>query len=145
MKIVFFVLILSFLLGCASGSGYTTKGASKKPFHQKFGTVKSKQIDHQKGNSLYMVTSYYGKKFHGKPTSNGETFDMKGLTAAHKTLPFGTVLKVTNEDNGKSVTVRINDRGPFVAGRDLDLSFGAAKKIEMITAGVKTLKVEILE
>ncbi|HHE37868.1 MAG TPA: septal ring lytic transglycosylase RlpA family protein [Candidatus Cloacimonetes bacterium] len=92
-----------------------------------------------------MVTSYYGKKFHGKPTSSGETFDMNGFTAAHKTLPFGTRLKVTNEDNGKTVTVRVNDRGPFKAGRDLDLSYGAAKKIGLIAAGVKTLKVEILE
>jgi len=137
--------MILFTFGCASSSGYTTKGVSKEPLHQKFGTAKSKETKKQQGKSLYMVTSYYGKKFHGKTTSNGEIFDMNGLTAAHKELPFGTILKVTNEDNGKTVTVRINDRGPFVAGRDLDLSLGAAKKVGLIAAGVKTLKVEILE
>ncbi|OQX70572.1 MAG: hypothetical protein B6D62_04420 [Candidatus Cloacimonas sp. 4484_275] len=84
-----------------------------------------------------MMTSYYGKKFQGKRTSSGEIFDMNKLTCAHKTLPFGTRLKVINESNGKSVVVRVNDRGPFVAGRDLDLSFAAARKIGLIGIGVK--------
>ena len=145
MRIFLFFIMVLFTFGCASGSGYTTKGVSKESLHQKFGTAKSKETKKQQGNSFYLVTSYYGKKFHGKPTSSGETFDMNGFTAAHKTLPFGTILKVTNEDNGKTVTVRVNDRGPFVAGRDLDLSFGAAKKIGLVAVGVKTLKVEILE
>ncbi|RLC50896.1 MAG: hypothetical protein DRZ79_03660 [Candidatus Cloacimonadota bacterium] len=92
-----------------------------------------------------MMTSYYGKKFQGKRTSSGEIFDMNKLTCAHKTLPFGTRLKVINESNGKSVVVRVNDRGPFVAGRDLDLSFAAARKIGLIGIGVKKLKVIILE
>ena len=145
MRFILFGMIFYIILGCASSSGYQTKGVSKEPLHQKFGTAKTKESKKKQGNSLYMVTSYYGKKFHGKPTSSGETFDMNGFTAAHKTLPFGTRLKVTNEDNGKTVTVRVNDRGPFKAGRDLDLSYGAAKKIGLIAAGVKTLKVEILE
>ncbi len=92
-----------------------------------------------------MVCSYYGEKFHGRPTANGETFNMEKLTAAHKTLPFGTKLRVTNEDNEKSVIVRINDRGPFVKGRDLDLSKAAAREIGLIPYGVKTMKVEFLK
>ncbi|MCF7793439.1 MAG: septal ring lytic transglycosylase RlpA family protein [Candidatus Cloacimonetes bacterium] len=92
-----------------------------------------------------MVCSFYGEKFQGKPTANGEIFDMEKLTCAHKKLPFGTRLKVTNEDNNKSVIVRVNDRGPFVKGRDLDLSKAAARKIGLIPYGVKKLKVEFLE
>lgn len=145
MRIVLFFMMVLFTCGCASSSGYITKGVSKEPLHQKFGTAKSKETKKQQGNLLFLVTSYYGNKFHGKPTSSGEIFDMNGFTCAHKTLPFGTILKVTNEDNGKTVTVRVNDRGPFVADRDLDLSYGAAKKIGLIAVGVKTLKVEILE
>ena len=87
------------------------------------------------------VASYYAHKYHGRTTASGEKFDMNALTAAHKTLPFGTKVKVTNLENGRSVTVRITDRGPFVKGRVIDLSLAAAKKIDMVKAGVA--KVEI--
>ncbi len=80
--------------------------------------------------------SYYADKFNGRKTANGEIFDQDKLTAAHKTLPFGTIVKVTNLTNNKTVIVRINDRGPFVGGRIIDLSFAAAKKIDLINAGV---------
>jgi len=80
--------------------------------------------------------SYYGGIFHGRKTANGETYDKNALTAAHKTLPFGTRLRVTNTENGKSVVVRINDRGPYVAGRSLDLSEGAFKQIAPLSKGV---------
>ncbi len=82
------------------------------------------------------VASYYSDSFNGKQTANGERFNNKDLTAAHKTLPFGTKVKVLNPKNGKSVKVRINDRGPFVAGRIIDLSKLAAQKIDMINAGI---------
>lgn len=82
------------------------------------------------------MASYYGGKFIGRPTASGEIFDATKLTAAHKKLPFGTKVKVTNLSNNKSVIVRINDRGPFVAGRIIDLSEAAAKKIDMISKGV---------
>ena len=88
--------------------------------------------------------SYYADKFHGRPTASGEKYDKRALTAAHRTLDFGTKVKVTNLSNGKSVTVRINDRGPFVEGRIIDLSSAAADKIDMKTAGVVNVKVEIL-
>ncbi|MCP4231885.1 MAG: septal ring lytic transglycosylase RlpA family protein [bacterium] len=97
------------------------------------------------GKTEVGTASYYGKGFHGKPTANGETFDMYALTAAHKTLPFGTKVKVTRVSNGASVVVRINDRGPFVAGRIIDLSYAAAKKLDMLDDGVIKVKIEIVE
>lgn len=81
------------------------------------------------------IASYYGKEFHGRKTASGEPFDMDALTAAHRTLPFNTMVRVTNFKNGKSVTVRINDRGPFIAGRIIDLSQAAAKAIGLLSIG----------
>ena len=98
--------------------------------------------------SLYkndVTASFYAEKFHGKRTSNGEIFNMNDLTCAHKSLPFNTILKVTNLSNGKSVQVRVNDRGPFVAGREIDLSKAAAKKIGMITSGTAKVKIQIVK
>ena len=92
----------------------------------------------------YVTASWYGTKFHGRPTSSGERYDMYGFTAAHKTLVFGTKLRVTNPDNHKSVDVIVNDRGPFIAGRDLDLSYGAAKAIGHVDKGVGRVKIEYL-
>ncbi|WP_279296586.1 septal ring lytic transglycosylase RlpA family protein [Paraflavisolibacter caeni] len=86
--------------------------------------------------------SFYADKFNGRKTANGEIFSNSELTAAHKTLPFGTRVKVTNLNNGKSVKVRINDRGPYVAGRMIDLSKAAAKKIEIVNAGVGNVKIK---
>ena len=86
--------------------------------------------------------SFYSDSFDGKPTSNGETFRQNKLTAAHKKIVFGTEVKVTNLANNKSVIVRINDRGPFVSGRIIDLSKAAAKQIDMINAGVAKVKIE---
>ena len=91
------------------------------------------------------MASWYGPNFQGKPTANGETFDTNKLTAAHKTLPFGTIVKVTNLSNGKSVNVRINDRGPFVKGRIIDLSRAAARDIDMLTQGVARVRLEIVD
>lgn len=79
--------------------------------------------------------SWYGPGFHGRSTASGERFNQSNMTAAHKSLPFGTKLRVTNKRNGKSVVVRINDRGPFVRGRVLDLSKGAASQIGMVRSG----------
>ncbi|MCU0337530.1 MAG: septal ring lytic transglycosylase RlpA family protein [Sediminibacterium sp.] len=86
--------------------------------------------------------SFYADKFEGRPTASGETFQQRKLTAAHKTLPFGTEVKVTNLQNKKSVLVKINDRGPFVRGRIIDLSRAAAQEIDMIRAGVVPVKIE---
>jgi rare lipoprotein A len=85
--------------------------------------------------------SYYADKFQGRKTANGETFKQSKKTAAHKTLPFGTMVKVKNLANGRSVKVRINDRGPFVKGRTIDLSKRAAKKINLVNAGVADVEI----
>jgi rare lipoprotein A len=89
-----------------------------------------------------MRASWYGPKFHGRKTANGELFDQMAYTAAHKRLRFGTLLRITNPRNHKSVVVRINDRGPYIAGRQLDLSKAAAMDLGMIKRGVLKLKVE---
>ena len=89
-----------------------------------------------------LKASWYGPKFHGKYTANGEVYDQMALTAAHKHLSFGTLLKVTNPKNGKSVIVRINDRGPYIEGRQLDLSKGAAIELGILEKGVARLKVQ---
>ncbi len=88
--------------------------------------------------------SWYGHPFHGRTTSNGETYDMHALTAAHKTLPFETHVSVENPANGKSTVVRINDRGPFVKGRIIDLSYAAASKIGLVEPGVAKVRVTAL-
>lgn len=92
-----------------------------------------------------VVASFYADKFNGRRTASGEIFDTNGYTAAHKTLPFGTVLKVTNLDNGKSVKVRINDRGPFVQGREIDVSKAAALELDMISNGTAKVSLEIVD
>lgn len=97
------------------------------------------------GNIHTGLASWYGEDFHGKLTSNMEIYNMNDMTAAHKTLPFGTRVIVTNLNNNKSVTVRINDRGPFVEGRDIDLSYAAAKVLGMIGPGVVPVTIEVLK
>lgn len=91
-----------------------------------------------------MVATFYSKRFQGRRTASGEKYDRDALTCAHKTLPFQTLLKITNPQNNKSITVRVNDRGPFNRGRDIDLSYAAAKEIDMLSAGVIPVIVEIL-
>ena len=90
------------------------------------------------------MASYYGRRFHGKRTANGERFNMRAMTAAHKSLPFGTRVRVTNARNGRSVIVRINDRGPFVRGRTIDLSPAAAEQIGMVSSGHARVKLEVV-
>ncbi len=92
-----------------------------------------------------VTASYYAEDFHGKKTSNGERFNMNDYTCAHKSLPFDTILKVTNLANGKSVQVRVNDRGPFVLNREIDLSKAAAVKLGMIGSGTTKVKLEIVK
>lgn len=91
------------------------------------------------------IASWYGGKFHGRQTANGERYNKNGISAAHKTLPFGTIVRVKNLRNGKTVEVRINDRGPFIKGRIIDLSKGAAKKIDMINDGIVPVELTILK
>ncbi len=96
------------------------------------------------GETMEGRISYYGPKFHGKRTANGEKMDKFALTCAHRTLPFGTMLEVTNLANGKRVIVRVNDRGPFSGSRILDISLEAAKRINMINSGVQRVKIMVV-
>jgi rare lipoprotein A len=89
--------------------------------------------------------SFYHGRFHGRLTANGERYDQEALTAAHRTLPFGTVVQVTNLTNGKSIVLRVNDRGPFVQGRVIDVSRRAARELGFLKAGVVDAEVQILE
>lgn len=91
------------------------------------------------------AASYYGPGFHGKLTASGETFDMYAMTCAHPSLPFGTLLRVVNLDNDREVTVRVNDRGPYVGGRIVDLSYGAAERLGMLDAGVAGVVLSVME
>ncbi len=88
------------------------------------------------------LASWYGRKFHGRKTASGDTFDMNGLTAAHRSLPLNCYVKVTNKTNGKSVVVKVNDRGPFHGNRVLDLSYGAAKRLGITNKGVGNVSIE---
>ena len=91
------------------------------------------------------ISYFYAEDFHGKLTANGEIYDMYGLTAAHKTLPLNTVARVTNLENGKSLILRINDRGPYIQGRMLDCSYGAAKKLDFVQQGKTKVQVDVIE
>lgn len=116
----------------ASQRPYTVLGQRYEPIRSHEGFVQSG------------VASWYGKDFHGKKTSNGEVYDMHAMTAAHKTLPLGVYLKVNNRENGREITVRVNDRGPFVKGRIVDLSYAAAKALGVDTVGTAPVRIEAL-
>jgi rare lipoprotein A len=94
--------------------------------------------------TLIVTASWYGVPFHGRLTANGERYDMYHLSAAHKTLPFGSLVRVTNLSNQRSVTVRINDRGPYVRGRSIDLSYAAAQELAMIDHGTAQVRLEVI-
>lgn len=89
--------------------------------------------------------SWYGPTFQGHLTANGELYDMAAMTAAHQTLPFGSMVRLTNTRTGKTAVVRINDRGPYVEGRDIDLSYHAAEKLGIIGSGVSKVRMELIE
>ncbi|MFM2590699.1 septal ring lytic transglycosylase RlpA family protein [Vibrio sp. TBV020] len=113
-------------------SDYTLRGES-------YTIIKEPQGFKQEGQA-----SWYGKKFHGHLTSNGEIYDMYSMTAAHKELPIPSYVKVTNKDNGKSTVVRVNDRGPFHPGRIIDLSYAAALKLDVIRTGTANVAIEVI-
>jgi len=103
------------------------------------------KYDVQQGKTakFFLVASWYGPDFQGKPTSSGEIFDMNAMTCAHKEYPFGTRLKVTNTSNNKSVECIVNDRGPFIKGRDIDLSYAAAKAIDLVGPGIAQVQIDV--
>ncbi|MBI5038770.1 MAG: septal ring lytic transglycosylase RlpA family protein [Nitrospirae bacterium] len=122
---IFFIFIFSMILSSCS------LPVSREPYAQ--------------GYIERGIASWYGEEFHGRPTSSGEIYDMHALTAAHKLMPLGTVAKVTNLENGRSVTVKINDRGPFIDDRIIDLSYGSAGAIDMVETGLAPVEIEVLK
>ncbi len=141
------ICLLMLINGCSSKipDDTTRKTGKRAPATQRPYVIKDHTyypIPSAQGYSEKGIASWYGKKFHGRKTANGETYDMYGHTAAHKTLPMNTMLLVKNTTNGRSTVVRINDRGPFVRGRIIDLSHTAAKELDILRNG--TAKVEIV-
>ncbi len=147
-----FVLIAlfsaAFVFGCTptnkrvSGGNDNAKSLKGNiPFYEVYGE-RYYVLSSNKGYKQEGVASWYGKKFHGKLTSNGEDYDMHAMTAAHKTLPLPSTVRVTNLRNGRSVVVRVNDRGPFIDNRIIDMSYAAAKKLDMVQNGTTMVRVE---
>jgi rare lipoprotein A len=145
-------LLFTFLCSaCATHRSTYSPQDQNKPPRQKPGqkpyTVAGKRYEPLSSHEGFVqdgIASSYGRDFHGRKTSSGEPFDMNAMTAAHKTLPLGVYVKVRHKRTGKEVIVRINDRGPFVSERIIDLSEGAARKLEMIQEGVAAVKVTAL-
>ena len=165
LLIVLLVSVLTVLSGCASrrplaasqppsepsSTPETTSESAKSstpPGPLRSGTAAKRRRDTSvpvlPGYAEQGEASWYGVPFHGRQASNGEIYDMNKLTAAHRTLPFETMVRVTNERNGKSTVVRITDRGPFVNNRIIDLSYAAAREIESIGPGVVPVRLEVL-
>lgn len=137
------VIVVAAAVGCSTiDSTRPTREPPSRPY--KVDGKWYQPRSHSRGFRQHGIASWYGKKFHGRKTSNGETYNMYGISAAHKTLPFNTVVRVHNLDNGKKVDVRINDRGPFVRGRIIDLSYGAAKKVGLVGPGTARVKIVAL-
>ncbi|MDE3057071.1 MAG: septal ring lytic transglycosylase RlpA family protein [Bacteroidota bacterium] len=135
------ILVLAFIIGgCVSSPRFTEKG---RRVSSEGGEAPA--VSHAKSLlTLTGIASYYADDFNGKKTANGETYDMNGFTAAHRSLPFGTKVRVTNLENGRQVVVRINDRGPFQLSRIIDLSLGAAKALGMVANGTAKVKLEVI-
>ena len=124
--------------GCASSPRFTRERSAGSSAHSADSEMKSLK-------TMEGVASYYADDFNGKKTANGETYDMYKMTAAHRSLPFNTKVKVTNLDNKRSIIVRINDRGPFKLERIIDLSLAAATQLGMKGTGTAHVKLEVVE
>ncbi|MEJ2155694.1 MAG: septal ring lytic transglycosylase RlpA family protein [Desulfobacteraceae bacterium] len=147
-RILLLLMGAALLLSACPGTYYSpTPPARPTPLHPKPYRVHGiwyQPIPNARGFEQHGVASWYGRDFHGRRTSNGEVYDMYGLTAAHKTLPLGTYVRVVNLENNRSVDVRVNDRGPFVRGRIIDLSYTAAKQLGMVGPGTARVKLVAL-
>lgn len=141
LKKIFLLGVLFVLVGCGGGTKvyktnfkpYTVAGTTYYP------------LESAKGFEETGVASWYGGKFHGRKTASGEKYNQNKMTAAHKTLPFGTKVRVKNLENGKSAVVQVNDRGPFKKGRVIDLSRAAAKKLDMLQTGTAKVRIKVMD
>ena len=143
-------LIILLLAGIVLIAGRSAKRRNATKQKTQASTEIMPGVNLQDGNEQYAQTeiglaSYYNDEFHGDPTASGELYDRNELTAAHREYPFGTFVRVTNLDNGKSVVVRINDRGPHQEERIIDVSGRAAREIDLVRMGVAKVKIEVVE
>lgn len=148
-KIIFFLMLLT-AASCTSFVRFTSEDKLKieeKDIKSAISVTDDLELDENDftGEVMTGTASYYADKFHGKKTASGEIFDQDDFTAAHRTLPFGTKVLVTNLENNKSVIVRINDRGPYKKNRLIDVSRAAAEELEMIKSGIVEVEVKVLK
>ncbi len=147
-KAALLLFILCVFLGCNqtnSTNAFAVQGkvpATQRPYEINNRTYYP--LPSSEGYVESGIASWYGPDFHGKSTSNGEIYNMHAITAAHKLLPMQTMLLVQNLENGKQTIVRVNDRGPFIQGRIIDLSYGSAKKIDLVSSGIARVKITAL-
>ncbi len=139
LRFVRFFIVLLMVSGCASDVVYKNNTRPYEVGGNKYYPMATATT----GFSESGVASWYGKKFHGRKTASGERYNQNAMTAAHKTLPFGTRVRVTNLENKKSVSVVVNDRGPFVKGRIIDVSRAAAKKLGMLDSGTARVRIKV--
>ena len=136
--------ILFLIVGLGAAQGPTSSGsANSRNYNSKAVAVQAK-VTHTKPYQVG-TASWYGSDFEGKPTASGEPYDMYDMTAAHPTLPLGSHVRVTNLRNGRAVIVRINDRGPIVPGRIIDLSYGAASALQMKAHGLQRVRLDLVQ
>jgi len=138
------VTVAFFIVTSCSAPSKKPKALPGQPRPYKIGKTWYQPIKHAQGFRQRGIASWYGKDFHGRRTANGEIYNMYAMTAAHKTLPLGTYVKVRNLRNGKTVVVRVNDRGPFIRGRVIDLSYTSAQKIGLVGPGTAPVEVVAL-
>jgi rare lipoprotein A len=143
---IFIVLALISVVGFTLNSNESKK-AEVSSLNEELALLNSSEVNSQIELLEYvdrgkMLASWYGPRFHGRKTANGEVFDQLAFTAAHKKFRFGTLLRLTNPNNERSIIVRINDRGPYIRGRELDLSRAAANELGIIEKGVARLNIE---
>jgi rare lipoprotein A len=139
-EILFLVLVLMLIVGCAHRGAKQPSVRPSEPTPAPTPLVE--QVE--EGYTEKGIASWYGEPYHGRRTASGEVYDMHRMTAAHKTLPFGSIVKINRSDTGADVKVRINDRGPFIEGRIIDLSYAAAKKIGLDHDGVAPVKIKVV-
>lgn len=141
-NVILIVLLLSSItfLSCSSTKRFSDEKTSSPPVRFNDFAKGTKSLE-----TIIGLASFYGKEFDGKKTSSGEIYNMYDLTAAHKTYPFGTELRITNIENKKSVIVRINDRMPLHNSRTIDLSYGAAKEIGMLRSGLAKVIIQVIK
>ena len=147
LNTLLFIFIFSFLIfhfySCSSSPRFTKQRYAEPKISTNNSSIQKPPPG--KATVTEGIASYYAQDFHGKKTANGEVYDMHKMTAAHRSFPFGTKVRVTNLENNKSVIVRVNDRGPFKLERIMDLSLGAAEALDMTKSGTAKVRLEVVE